>query len=205
MMAAMMLPSVTPVASLYAKTVQANRTTRIAGLVMGYLGVWAASGLPAYGLAWLAGGCRGPGPESGASPGQRALPGHGYVTNQPDRQGFAYGTLPGHPECGEEAFIVEQHDDGAVTFAITAFSRPATLQAKPLACRAGPSASHHHALSARASRLNPIAGRNLAHAAGQALASGRAFPWCRAALGPRSTRSRGSPHALEGTPTYSSH
>jgi len=53
-----------------------------------------------------------------------------YVTNQPDRQGFAYGTLPGHPECGEEAFIVEQHDDGAVTFAITAFSRPATLQAK---------------------------------------------------------------------------
>jgi uncharacterized protein (UPF0548 family) len=53
-----------------------------------------------------------------------------YVVNQPDRRGFAYGTLPGHPECGEEAFIVERHDDGAVTFAITAFSRPATLQAK---------------------------------------------------------------------------
>jgi predicted metal-binding membrane protein len=44
-----------PVASLYAKTVQTNRTMRIAGLVAGYLGVWAASGLPAYGLAWLAG------------------------------------------------------------------------------------------------------------------------------------------------------
>ncbi len=55
MMAAMMLPSVTPVASLYAKTVQANRAVRIAGLVAGYLGVWAAAGLPAYGLAWLAG------------------------------------------------------------------------------------------------------------------------------------------------------
>lgn len=53
-----------------------------------------------------------------------------YVINQPDRRGFAYGTLPGHPECGEEAFIVEQHDDGAVTFAITAFSKPATLPAK---------------------------------------------------------------------------
>ena len=55
MMAAMMLPSVTPVAVLYAKTVQANRAVRITGLVAGYLGVWAVSGLPAYGLAWLAG------------------------------------------------------------------------------------------------------------------------------------------------------
>jgi uncharacterized protein (UPF0548 family) len=26
-----------------------------------------------------------------------------YTVNEPDRQGFAYGTLPGHPECGEEA------------------------------------------------------------------------------------------------------
>lgn len=55
MMAAMMLPSVTPTASLYAKTVQGNRTVRIAGLAGGYLGAWAAAGLPAYGLAWLTG------------------------------------------------------------------------------------------------------------------------------------------------------
>jgi predicted metal-binding membrane protein len=55
MMAAMMLPSVSPVASLYARTVQANRTVRIAGLVAGYLAAWAAAGLPAFGLAWLAG------------------------------------------------------------------------------------------------------------------------------------------------------
>jgi predicted metal-binding membrane protein len=55
MMAAMMLPSVTPTASLYARTMQSNRTTRIALLVLGYLGVWAAAGVPAYGLAWLAG------------------------------------------------------------------------------------------------------------------------------------------------------
>jgi predicted metal-binding membrane protein len=55
MMAAMMLPSVSPVASLYARTVQTNRTARIAGLVAGYLGVWAAAGVPAYGLAWLTG------------------------------------------------------------------------------------------------------------------------------------------------------
>jgi predicted metal-binding membrane protein len=55
MMAAMMLPSVTPTASLYARTVQSNRTVRIAGMAAGYLGVWAAAGVPAFGLAWLAG------------------------------------------------------------------------------------------------------------------------------------------------------
>lgn len=55
MMAAMMFPSVAPTAALYAKTVQGNRSARIAGLVAGYLAVWAAAGLPAYGLAWLAG------------------------------------------------------------------------------------------------------------------------------------------------------
>jgi len=55
MMAAMMLPSVTPAASLYARTVQRNRTAGIAALAAGYLAVWAAAGLPAYGLAWLAG------------------------------------------------------------------------------------------------------------------------------------------------------
>jgi predicted metal-binding membrane protein len=55
MMAAMMLPSVAPTASLYTKTFRDNRTLRTAGLVVGYLAVWAAAGVPAYGLAWLAG------------------------------------------------------------------------------------------------------------------------------------------------------
>jgi predicted metal-binding membrane protein len=55
MMTAMMLPSVAPTASLYAKTVRSNRTVRIAALVAGYLAVWAAAGVPAFGLAWLAG------------------------------------------------------------------------------------------------------------------------------------------------------
>lgn len=55
MMAAMMLPSVTPTASLYAKTFRDNRAVRTVGLIAGYLAVWAAAGLPAYGLAWLAG------------------------------------------------------------------------------------------------------------------------------------------------------
>jgi predicted metal-binding membrane protein len=55
MMAAMMLPSVAPTASLYTRTFRENRAVRTAGLVTGYLAVWAAAGVPAYGLAWLAG------------------------------------------------------------------------------------------------------------------------------------------------------
>ncbi|MGW0562217.1 DUF1990 family protein [Streptomyces sp. NPDC003016] len=42
-----------------------------------------------------------------------------------DRTGFAYGTAGGHPECGEESFVVELADDGTVWFTVTAFSRPA--------------------------------------------------------------------------------
>ena len=53
-----------------------------------------------------------------------------YVIDEPDRHGFAYGTLPGHPERGEEAFLVRRHHDGTVTFTITAFSRPASALAK---------------------------------------------------------------------------
>ena len=45
------------------------------------------------------------------------------VIDTVDRFGFAYGTLPGHPECGEEAFLVESAGDLA-RFRIIAFSRP---------------------------------------------------------------------------------
>lgn len=48
-----------------------------------------------------------------------------YLIDEPRRRGFAYGTLPGHPESGEEAFIVEQRDDESVWLTIRAFSRPA--------------------------------------------------------------------------------
>ncbi|MGK5501170.1 DUF1990 family protein [Streptomyces sp. URMC 125] len=41
------------------------------------------------------------------------------------RAGFGYGTLPGHPEHGEEAFVVELADDGTVWLEVRAFSRPA--------------------------------------------------------------------------------
>jgi len=49
-----------------------------------------------------------------------------YVVDEPDRKGFAYGTISGHPEDGEEAFIVERDPDGSVWVRIRAFSRPAT-------------------------------------------------------------------------------
>jgi uncharacterized protein (UPF0548 family) len=47
------------------------------------------------------------------------------VIDEPDRYGFAYGTLPGHPERGEEAFVIERSADGTVLFRVRAFSRPA--------------------------------------------------------------------------------
>jgi uncharacterized protein (UPF0548 family) len=53
-----------------------------------------------------------------------------YTVEEPDRCGFAYGTLPGHAESGEEAFVVERGGDGEVFLDIRAFSRPATLLAR---------------------------------------------------------------------------
>ena len=53
-----------------------------------------------------------------------------YTIDEPNRFGFAYGTLPGHPECGEEAFTVDRDEHDRATFSIVAFSRPADLPAK---------------------------------------------------------------------------
>jgi uncharacterized protein (UPF0548 family) len=61
-----------------------------------------------------------------------------YVVAEPDRRGFGYGTLPGHPESGEESFVVSRRPDGTVVLDIVAFSRPAsalTRAAGPLAHR----------------------------------------------------------------------
>jgi uncharacterized protein (UPF0548 family) len=38
--------------------------------------------------------------------------------------------VPGHPECGEEAFLIDQRSDATVMVTITAFSTPAALLAK---------------------------------------------------------------------------
>ena len=47
-----------------------------------------------------------------------------YTVDEPNRFGFAYGTLPGHVERGEERFSVERDDDGDIWYEIRAFSRP---------------------------------------------------------------------------------
>ncbi|MFC8848329.1 MULTISPECIES: DUF1990 family protein [unclassified Micromonospora] len=72
-----------------------------------------------------------------AAPGARVTPGLGvgpariwgptevvWAVDEPGRAGFGYGTLPGHPERGEEAFVVERDGSGAVWFEVRAFSRP---------------------------------------------------------------------------------
>lgn len=53
-----------------------------------------------------------------------------WTVEDEHRAGFAYGTLPGHPERGEEAFLVERDRAGRVWFVVRAFSRPATWYAR---------------------------------------------------------------------------
>ena len=47
------------------------------------------------------------------------------TVDEPRRLGFAYGTLAGHPERGEQLFVVEWLPDDAVQLRVRAFSRPA--------------------------------------------------------------------------------
>jgi uncharacterized protein (UPF0548 family) len=53
------------------------------------------------------------------------------VVDEPDRRGFAYGTLPGHAETGEELFMV-RYDPATdeVHAEVTAFSRHAMWWSK---------------------------------------------------------------------------
>jgi uncharacterized protein (UPF0548 family) len=48
-----------------------------------------------------------------------------WVVDEPDRYGFGFGTLPGHVETGEEAFLLSTDAAGDVWFDVRAFSRPA--------------------------------------------------------------------------------
>jgi predicted metal-binding membrane protein len=55
MIAAMMLPLVTSLASMYERSLLVGRGWRLGAFVAGYLLVWAAAGVPAFGLAVLVG------------------------------------------------------------------------------------------------------------------------------------------------------
>ncbi|WP_338675045.1 DUF1990 domain-containing protein [Streptomyces sp. SCSIO 30461] len=74
-----------------------------------------------------------------------------WAEHSADRRGFAYGTRRGHPEQGEESFVVELAADGTVWFTVTAFSRPARWYTR----LAGP--------------LVPVLQRLYAHGLGRAL------------------------------------
>jgi predicted metal-binding membrane protein len=54
MMCAMMLPSATPFASVYARTLQENHGRRLTAFASGYFIVWTMAAVPAFGLGWLA-------------------------------------------------------------------------------------------------------------------------------------------------------
>lgn len=47
------------------------------------------------------------------------------VIDEPDRCGFAYTTLAGHPVAGEEAFIVHRGGDERVLLTVRSLTRPA--------------------------------------------------------------------------------
>jgi uncharacterized protein (UPF0548 family) len=47
-----------------------------------------------------------------------------WVVEEDRRAGFAYGTLSGHPESGEESFLLDVADDGSLSFTVSAFTRP---------------------------------------------------------------------------------
>jgi uncharacterized protein (UPF0548 family) len=53
-----------------------------------------------------------------------------WASTTGDERGFAYGTLPGHPESGEECFTVRLAGGGDVVVAIRVFSRLATPAAR---------------------------------------------------------------------------
>lgn len=47
-----------------------------------------------------------------------------WTLDEPDRRGFGYATLPGHPEVGEEAFVVTMDAAKVVRVRVLAVSRP---------------------------------------------------------------------------------
>lgn len=52
-------------------------------------------------------------------------------SGESEKFGFAFGTLPGHSEEGEERFTIEwQHTDDSVWFELLAFARPHHILAK---------------------------------------------------------------------------
>jgi uncharacterized protein (UPF0548 family) len=72
--------------------------------------------------------------------------------SEPDQIGFAYGTLQGHPEAGEELFSITLAPDSAVWFTVLAYSYGATWYTRaagPLTRLAQTAAAHAYTRSLR--------------------------------------------------------
>lgn len=69
-----------------------------------------------------------------------------WVVDEPTVRGFGYGTLAGHPETGEEAFVARLGDDGEVRMTVLAFSRSGRWYTRA----AGPLVRVFQAVAARA-------------------------------------------------------
>ena len=69
MMAAMMLPSVAPVASLYARSISERRALRLALFTGGYLVIWTSAGVLAFALGAFIGGLTDANPSLGTAAG----------------------------------------------------------------------------------------------------------------------------------------
>lgn len=67
------------------------------------------------------------------------------VVDEASRVGLAYGSLPGHPETGEELFLAERTAPGRLHLTVRIHARPAT----PLVRLAGPLTPRLQALAAR--------------------------------------------------------
>ncbi|RIQ31221.1 DUF1990 family protein [Jiangella rhizosphaerae] len=75
-----------------------------------------------------------------------------WVLDEDRRGGYAYGTLPGHPERGEESFVIELDENDDVWFTVTAFSRAAAWYARlggPLTRAAQAVATRRYVTAAR--------------------------------------------------------
>src|SRR5690606_362532 len=96
-----------------------------------------------------------------------------WTVEEHRRAGWAYGTLSGHPESGEEAFVVHRTGDGTVWLTVSAFSRPASWYARA----GGPATrSLQHAYARRA-------GKTLRRLATRGVEEAWRLPECRALSG----------------------
>jgi uncharacterized protein (UPF0548 family) len=79
-----------------------------------------------------------------------------------DERGFSYGTLPGHPESGEECFLVRLDPDGDVVYEIRVFFRlasPAARLAWPVSLLLQRAATRRYVAAIRRAAHEPSPGR----------------------------------------------